>query len=376
MRTKRISGVGDVTTYVGERFTAERAVGGALHKALAKHLSVGQRLEGGDGQQIIERARTAVEEQLAKTLRGLDAASMLLAARCISARVWASFDEGDSVQPAVRSILELAVKKHATWSGSDRNIEAMPAFSRRELAALAQAFVLSETYSGLLAMERRVCKGQAQTVTSVSPLSYYADTGSPSLERLIEVRDRRSAVEIDPLGPFGTVSSAADAVPVPFILSADWVAPSEVLDPSGEPAYEQTSRGNWIRTGDRTTRWGFIEGIEACQQALRLYDQSLRDTVGCGLIDLHAFEHVVTLAVLEHYEDTGLSPALELLGIAEVPPLFAPMILDIAGTHPYDTMDPDLVPTMAGVSRAYELLMTDPATIDLSNPTVNAPWRG
>lgn len=68
---------------------------------------------------------------------------------------------------------------------------------------IARAFVLAEGYAALLAVERRVCKGQTQTVTSVAPFDCVIDEGC-QLDRLIDLLDSRCEREADPLSQYGT----------------------------------------------------------------------------------------------------------------------------------------------------------------------------
>lgn len=372
---KRIHGVSDVTTYVGKRFEAARRPGSPLDLAFRPDLEIGQRLEGADGQQRVERARNRIERLMSETLRGLDAMTMLLAARSISPRVWALLDHhGDQVQPGVRHTLELAIRKHATWKPSARQMEVVPSFLPGHLTALAKVFIYAEAYAGLMATERRVCKGQAHTVSALAPLEFDAAAGA--VHRLIEVLDSRAVSAEDPLASFGSVSSGRrpQGLP-PYILGAELVLPSEVIDYTGVYfAQESTSNGRIVRTADRTTRWGFIEDVGAFQQAVAPYDKSLRTSAGYGLVDMHAVEHLASLAILEEYIGRDLPPVLELLGFAVVPPVFLRMMRDISETHPYDSMSSDLVPTLVSLSKAYDRLIVHTADIDLSNPTVVPPF--
>lgn len=370
---RRIQGVDDVTTYVGQRLDASRRAGGPLEAALCSELESGLRLEGKDGQERLQRARAQVEQLIAETLGKLDAMTMLLAARSVSPRVWTTLGPvGDEVQPGVRRTLELAIRKHCSWKSTIRQMEALPSFLPSHLSALAKAFVYSEAYVGLMATERRVCKGQAHVVTKVAHLDFEAEGGL--IDRLIDIVDSRSFGAGDPLAPFGTVSNGGAPRGVPFILGADFVEASEVVDfVSGDFTWEYLYNGRTVRTADRTARWGFIEDLEAFQDAVAVYDASLRKTAGYGMIDLIAIQHLASMAVLEGYEGRDLPPVFELLGFGIVSPIFINMVLDVSGTHPYDAMTPDRQPTPASLSHAYARLIVRPDEIDLSNPTVVPP---
>lgn len=372
-RADRIRGVSDVTTYVGARLDAARSPGGVVDVALRGALTVGEELVFDAGQARLAAARDAVEASLAGLLRGRAAITLLLGARSISPRIWTIHGAvGDDVQPAVRSILELAIQKHATWRCSGRDLERMPSFLPGHLAVLAKAFALSEVYAGLLVTERRVCKGQSHTVSSVSPLGFDTDDDS-EVARLIEITEARSTASDDLLSMFGTISAGGAPAEVPFILAASWVPPSDVIDGTGF-AVELTDAGQTIRTADRTTRRGFIDGLGPFQESVAEYDQSLRATAGYGLIDLHAVQHLMSIAILERYVgEPSLPPAVEFLGLALVPPEVSILFRDINGTHPYDAMEPGRAPTMDSMGRAFDRLLADPKQIELDSPQVRQP---
>lgn len=372
-RTQRIKRVRDVTTVVADRFTQARSPSGILGPALEPHLSPGSVLEGVTGHQAVRAARASLETHLASTLAGRDALTLFLAARCISPRIWASLGPvGDEVQPSVRSVLELGIQKYGAWKPSPRDLTAMPAFLPAHLAVIGRAFALSEAYGTLLAIQRRIAKGQPQRVISTAPLDLEVD--DIELDRLISRLDRRYTGDTDPLMAYGTISrSDRAAVSIPFILAARLVQPSEVIDEGGAIAVEPRSDGSAMLTADRVTRWGFIEDIEEFQRSVAAYDASMRAAAGSGLIDLHAIQHLVSIAILEAHQGRDLPSPLEVLGIAEVPAEVGVLWRDIAGTHPYDQLDPALVPTPTSLSNAFNRLVVDPAAVDLSNPTVRRP---
>lgn len=368
---RRIKSVSDVTSFVAARLAPFRGPNGIVHSTIDPYLQVGATLEGRDGYNALDEARTSLEDQLAETLRSVDALSLFFAARCISPRLWTSLDNGDAVHGNVRSILELAIQKHGRWHSARRDLSRMPAFLPSQLTVLAKAFVLSEAYANLLPVQRRVAKGQQHRITSTAPLDFEADHGE--LDRLIARLDRRWMASADPLATYGTISAASDGpTTVPLVIGARHVEPSEVLDAMGDFAIEHLEDGTPIRSADRVTRWGFIADLEEHQTAVAPFDDAMRQAAGCGLIDLHAVQHLVSIAIVESL-DAAVPLPMDLLGLAEVPPQAMTLWRDVSGTHPYDRLGPALAPTPESVLTALDRLIVDPVAIDLANPTVRRP---
>jgi hypothetical protein len=374
-RANRVKGIDAVTSYVARRFTAARSSRGLLERTLQPSLAGYEVLNGPDGYQIANAARITLEQEIAKACNGFDALVLFAAARSISPRIWTLLGpSGDDVQVGVRAVLELGIQKYAKWKPSTRQLENMPGFLPAHLEVLGKVFALSEAYAGMLATLRRLAKGQRVEVRCVAPLELVNEESD--VGELIARLDRRHGAEDDPLASFGTVAdSLVDEMPIPFLLAAALVAPSEVLTTArGDFAVETLETGRLVRTADRVTRWGFIGNLQHFQRSVEAYDAALRDSVGFGLIDLHAVEHLSSIAILERYGGPeSLPDCLVLLGLVPLPEEASILYEAVAGTHPYDEMDMDHRPTPESLSRAFDHLVASPTLLDLTNPTVRRP---
>lgn len=260
-RAQRHRGAEAITTVFGRSILRLRRPGQLLDRTLQRRLAPGTRLEGRDGSDLAALVAADIEEELGRVLAPREVGRTLLLARQLSPRLWVqAMSEGSDVMEASRNTLELAILKWGSHTKPTNLGRGVAQASQPEIESLATVFTLTEAFGNLMALRRRLGKGQPILVTATAPFEYEPDRGE--LDDLIATYDRRTGEVDNNLHWYGAYQPVDESsLRRPTILFARWVSPEDYVLGGAHEGKEHTSSGRLVRTDLRISRYGFMSDL-------------------------------------------------------------------------------------------------------------------
>ncbi len=294
---------------------------------------------------------------------------MLLLARQLSPRLWVqAMRNGSDVMEASRNTLELAILKWASHTRSANLGRGVVQASQAEIERLATVFILTEAFGNLMALRRRLGKGQAILVTATAPFEYEPERGE--VDDLIAIYDRRTGEIENNLARYGAFQPVEESsFNPPAFLFARWVSPEDFELGGAHEGKEHTASGRLVRTDLRISRYGFMSDLAETRAKMPAWSAQLVAHRGCSLIEVHALLHGITMELLVRYQDDRPLPTpLEMHGLYQLEFSLDELIDEIPHCEPYVDMEPPEAPTRAGLAAAAEFLTSCPNEIDIAAP--------
>lgn len=309
----------DVSERVKRKWFSWRRTG-SLPDLLRRGLAESTELVGPRGYAVVQTTLDALDDEFYRLLHNQPAVELWTCLRHVSPGYWAV--SGWDTHQGVRRIAELAVEKFGRWDG----FTTLPySWSDSHVRVAGRCLALAEAYYNLLSARRRIAKGQTAVVAEWGPL-WIDFTDDSDLDRLIDVRDRRSGADRNPFARLGSV-----APPVrhprttrrPARVTAWFADPNAPLDIEAVAAgarVVRTSYGIPMWKDDVVTDWADTPNARDLEDWCRPYDEALTLDLGYTMRDLLAVHALLTEALFPGFDPGTLIPSqLEFCGYGMLP---------------------------------------------------------
>lgn len=292
---------------------------GRLHQVLTASLADVGELVGAGGYVLIEAVLDLLDEEFERLLCDRSAVCIWTCIRHVSPRFWVTADW--QIQTQVRRIAEKAVERHGRWDSAGDPL--LATWSASDMQAAGRCLATAEAYNNLLAARRRLAKGQSGRVSEWSPFHMSFSDPSGDLGRLIDVRDRRTSADENPLSSLGSVGpklTHPTATTRPMRVSASFADPQR-LQPDAEAhaliTEAITSYGVSVAQADVVADWADTPNALDLEKWFSPYDDRLRADLGYTMVDLLAVHSLITVALFPHLNrGVGIPASLEFCGYA------------------------------------------------------------